>query len=347
MAEYTIYMVDESDLTIAGGQLDGITQGDGSHLVGTTITINAPSWHPITITDNDPDFRDNDGGQRLLGDQVIDGVTYLDGTRVEAEYGITLSDGTNTWQAIGFNVQNSSPAYATVEGLAFIGEFPPVGVPLTVVSAQEGPNYEAATYATPICFVAGTAILTPEGERAVESLSAGDRVVTRDHGVQRVRWVGRCRVPARGRFAPVEFVPGAIGNARPLRVSPQHRVLLVDWRADMLFGASEVLVAAVHLVDGRRVRQAEGGMVTYVHLLFDRHEIIYAEGAPTESFHPGPAALAGLDRATRAELLALFPELRETPGALARQSLRAHEAALLAAARPLPRPSHPESPAIN
>lgn len=121
MSDYSIYVLGESQLAISGGgQLDGVTQGDGSHLVGRTITFNSNAWAPVEISDGstDSNFQDNDGNQVLNGTHTIDGVSFATGTRVEAEYGITLSDGVNTWQAIGFNVNNSSPSYATIEGLA-------------------------------------------------------------------------------------------------------------------------------------------------------------------------------------------------------------------------------------
>lgn len=185
-----------------------------------------------------------------------------------------------------------------------------------------------------ICFAAGTRLRTPEGERAVETLAAGDLVETLDRGAQPVRWVGRRLVPARGRFAPVRIRAGAFGAARDLLVSPQHRMLLRGPEAELLFGAPEALAAARHLVDGDRVRIDETmDVVEYVHVLFDRHEIVFAEGAPTESFHPGAAALAGVTDGAREELFALFPELRgraEGLGPLARPVLRAHEARALA-----------------
>jgi hypothetical protein len=100
-----------------------------------------------------------------------------------------------------------------------------------------------------------------------------------------------------------------LGNARDLRVSPQHRMLLRGWQAGLLFGETEVLATAKSLVNDSTIRQVEGGMVDYFHILFDRHEVIFAEGAPSESFHPGEQGWNALDQATRAEILLLFPEL--------------------------------------
>jgi hypothetical protein len=115
-------------------------------------------------------------------------------------------------------------------------------------------------------------------------------------------------------------------------VSPQHRVLIEGARAEMYFGESEVLVPAKHLVGMAEVTRAlpEDG-VTYVHILFDRHEIVQSEGIWTESFQPAERTLSALDQAARNEVLQLFPQLAEDADAFpsARLSLKAHEARVL------------------
>ncbi|WP_226550066.1 Hint domain-containing protein [Celeribacter naphthalenivorans] len=187
---------------------------------------------------------------------------------------------------------------------------------------------------TVICFGKGTRIATPYGARAVEDLKPGDLVLTMDNGVQPLRWVGAREVPAMGRFAPIEIKAGALNNDRDLIVSPQHRMLLNGWRSEMLFGTSEVFAAAKHLINGTTIRESQGGMVTYYHLMFDRHEVIFAEGAPSESFHVSDYSLTGVEDAAREELFALFPELRSMPthhGDTARKCLKSHEAGLLVA----------------
>jgi hypothetical protein len=113
-------------------------------------------------------------------------------------------------------------------------------------------------------------------------------------------------------------------------------MLLRGWQASLMFGEAEVLVAAKALINDRTILRQEGGEVDYFHLLFDQHQIVFAEGAPSESFHPGREGLRGLDAATRAELLELFPELAsegaEDYGSAARLSLRDYEGRLLARA---------------
>lgn len=160
----------------------------------------------------------------------------------------------------------------------------------------------------PPCFVAGTLIDTPDGPKPVESLMPGDLVLTLDDGPQEVLWCGSRLVAGKGRLAPICFAPGALGNDRPLLVSPQHRMLVSGPRAELLFGDSEVLVAAKHLVDGDRIYAKPMDEVVYVHILFRRHQVVFAEGVASESFFPGDVAVSG-DRALRDELAVLFPEL--------------------------------------
>jgi len=187
------------------------------------------------------------------------------------------------------------------------------------------------------CFAAGTLIETDSGPLPIDVIQPGDLVRTVDNGLQPVRWVGRRTVPGRGPMAPVRIAAGALGNWRELVVSPQHRMLLEDWRAEMYFGQPQVLVAAAHLINGDTIRQVSQPRVTYVHLAFDRHEVIFAEGIPSESLYLGEMATATLSPAERAEIAALFPELADEIGAdtnaarnAARRCLKRWETALVA-----------------
>lgn len=163
-------------------------------------------------------------------------------------------------------------------------------------------------------FAAGTLIDTPDGPRAVETLVAGEVVTTLGNGSRPLRWVGRRRVEAVEMLAhpglrPVAFGPGILGNARDLLVSPQQRLLIDDWRAAVYFGEDRVLVAAQALVDDQAARvMLPAGGIDYVMLLCDRHEVLLAEGALSESFHPGETGLAALLPEDRARLTAVCPE---------------------------------------
>lgn len=185
-----------------------------------------------------------------------------------------------------------------------------------------------------ICFAQDTSIDTPYGPRKIETLRPGDMVLTRDSGPQALRWIGQRRVRGVGDFAPIEFAPGSIGNSDTLRVSPQHRMLIDDYRAALYFGEDEVIAAASFLVNGGDIVQRQMPEVTYFHLLFDSHELIRTGGAWSESYQPGAYSLPGLEDKARHELFALFPELRSNPngyGKAARHAVRRHQAQLLAA----------------
>ncbi len=170
------------------------------------------------------------------------------------------------------------------------------------------------------CFCKGTMILTPHGERPVESLSVGDSVVTQDNGVQQIRWIGSksLAVPelaANRNLLPVVIRQGALGDNAPaqdLMVSQQHRILVRSRVARNMFGAEEILVAAKHLTGLAGVELLEEpGEVTYFHLLFDAHEVVQSNGLMTESLFIGKQALSDVGPALRDEILALFPELAE------------------------------------
>ena len=198
-------------------------------------------------------------------------------------------------------------------------------------------GHEEVTAEQAICFTPGTLLATPQGARAVETLRPGDLVVTRDHGLQPLRWIGTRMIAGTGALAPITFAAGSlIGLERPLTVSPQHRILLRSPQAELYFGESEVLVAALYLVGCVGVMQKPQPQVTYVHILFDQHEVVYAEGAAAESFHPGDGALTALTAPAREELFNVFPELRgvsPSGGRTARRCLRRHEALMLSLPR--------------
>lgn len=182
----------------------------------------------------------------------------------------------------------------------------------------------------PTCFTPGARITVAQGEKPVEDIVAGDLVMTMDHGLQPVRLVLRQTARAYGTFAPVLFEAGSLGNTRAFMVSPEHRMLISGWRAELLMGYDEVLVAAKHLVNGTDVRIVEGGSVEYIHLLFDTHEIIFADGCPSESCLPD-TGVAQQDEAQQAELLTLFPQLSgtRTHALSARTVAKRNEAACL------------------
>ncbi|MBW6506390.1 MAG: Hint domain-containing protein [Rhodobacteraceae bacterium] len=191
------------------------------------------------------------------------------------------------------------------------------------------------------CFTPGTLVATPRGELPVEDLRAGDRVITRDNGIQEIRWVGkralsRADLTAAPHLRPVLVRAGSLGNGLPERdmlVSPNHRMLVTNDRTALYFEEHEVLVAAKHLIDNKGILSVEVLGTTYLHFMFDRHEVVLANGAWTESFQPGDQTLGGMGNAQRSEIFELFPDLKTREGVesytSARRTLKRHEAALL------------------
>ena len=161
----------------------------------------------------------------------------------------------------------------------------------------------------PACFVVGTRIATPDGPRRIETLAVGEPVLTRDAGPQPILWIGRRTSAGDGDHAPIRICKGALGNSADLLVSPQHRMLIDGWRAELFFGQDEVLVAAKHLVAGNdAIHVQKMREVDYMHLLLDGHQVIRAEGAACESFDPG-GDLALYDPQVRHEIDTLCPGL--------------------------------------
>ncbi|MFE3838582.1 Hint domain-containing protein [Pseudogemmobacter sonorensis] len=234
--------------------------------------------------------------------------------------------------------------------LMFLGEPPPEGRDLWIVRASVScaavalPGEAAASPgagAGVICFAPGTLLRTPAGAAPIESLRPGDLIQTKDNGAQEVLWTGSRRMSGARLYAmphlrPVRLRSGALGSGRPegdLLVSPGHRMLVRGAPARALFNCEEVLVAAGDLVNGGSIA-VDAGLreVSYRHLLLERHEIVFANGLETESFHPGATALDVLDPGDRDRLLALMPDLARDPmlyGAFARRNLSATEAAIL------------------
>lgn len=249
-------------------------------------------------------------------------ITKINGQPVTTGSVVTLSTG----QQITLNADGTITMLGDgdVEDFSFTYE---------VSSSTSSTDVGFVTVSSIPCFVAGTLIRTPDGEVPVDSLCPGDLVMTQDDGAQPLRWIGQRRVDAIGDFAPIRIAPNTFGTHRELLLSPLHRVLIRDSLTELLFGEAEVLVAAHDLVNDHSVRQVEGGTVEYVHILFDRHQVVFSEGLETESFLPGPQTAKSFEAEIVEEICTLFPEIDPETGAgyspAARRTLKRYEARLL------------------
>lgn len=256
-----------------------------------------------------------------------------------ADLGFVVTDGVQS-----FTVTVIETDRGTAPLLMFYNEIPPKNKRLWVVHQSLGGLRDPAGAPADggvICFTPGTRIETPEGPRLVEELREGDRVSTRDNGAEEILWIGSrrmsgARLYAMPRLRPIRLRAGALGLDLPdgdLRVSPEHRILVRGDVARALFNTPEVLVLARNLLnDGTVTVDLAAREVTYVHLLLSRHQILWANGVETESFHPASASFSTLDEGDRERLLSLNQNLEADPhlyGGFARRCLSESEAAIL------------------
>lgn len=195
-----------------------------------------------------------------------------------------------------------------------------------------------------VCFTPGTRILTAFGHLPIESLKPGDLIHTADNGLQPLKWMGsrhitRARLHVAPHLAPIKISKDAFGPGLPMAdmwVSPAHRFLLRSKRFNNAYGESEVLAPASGLDNGTSITTDKHLKDTqYVHLLFDEHQVIFAENVPTESFFPNPETLMALEPAARQQVFDNLPELKDHPfsySPTARLTLQAQEVKSLHAA---------------
>ncbi len=186
------------------------------------------------------------------------------------------------------------------------------GIDVTLISSEAEARGVRLSDVLCVSFAAGTLITLADGRQTpIEALTPGERILTRDHGAQPLRWLGKATLRALGSLAPVVITAGTLGNARDLVVSPHARLFL--YRRDRLAGRTtpEVLVQAKHLVDDAQVFVREGGFVDYFSLVFDRHEIVYAEGIAAESLMVNERTLTALPEELADEVRARFPGLKQ------------------------------------
>ncbi|OUS38059.1 2,3,4,5-tetrahydropyridine-2,6-carboxylate N-succinyltransferase [Rhodobacterales bacterium 56_14_T64] len=299
---------------------------DSSYDSNLLIAGNSVQTDLVAIEDST--YLDPDGTKTIdvLANDVDASGSTLTITHVN---GVAVSTGSIVTLNTGQTVQLNADGTLTLTGDGDADEFN------FTYTATNGDNSDTGfvNVSSIPCFVAGSLIRTPYGEVTVEDLQPGDLVETRDDGAQPIRWIGARLVQAEGDFAPIHIRAGTFGSHRDLLVSPQHRVLVRDSLAELLFGEAEVLVAAKDLLNDRSVTRRPGGEVTYVHLMFDRHQVIFSEGLETESFLPGPQTTNLLEQPIVDEICALFPELDPATGAgygdAARRTLKSYEARLL------------------
>jgi len=314
------------------GALVGLTfGGPGSPLLDNFVEWsrkgNVGSYYDMDGSPRDK-FR-IDGGKP----QTFDGTAVYDAT-------VTYTDGsTATYSAVVAQDTNGNsylmPEYVSPGDQSVLEAGPIQSVTLNSLVGNHYSGLSADRYSWNYvtCFLKGTLIETSLGPRPIEDLRQGDLIPTMDSGVQPIRWIASSHIENNPKVAPIRIQAGALGNTDDIYVSPQHRILLTGWRAELYLGEDEVLVPAIQLINDQTIRQVPQDSFTYYHLLFDTHELIYAAGIASESFHPGEKAIGSMAEEARAELLAIFPELADVAssnyGPSARPTAKGFEAQVL------------------
>lgn len=309
----TIDAGDGNDVVDAGAGNDSIDGGAGNDTLtgGEGFDTFVVSSGNDTITD----FNTGTGQDINDGDQSNNDFLDLD------PYYVNLAQARADLADNGILDQSDGSDYSGVAAL-------PGTITLTGISPAEltEDNVNLA------CFTPGIMIETAIGPLAIETLTVGDMIKTKDNGFQPIRWIGKTTVKGSGRFAPVKITKNTLRNQTDIWVSQQHRFLIKDWRAQLLFGMDEVLITAKSMINDHSIMIDPTDEVTYIHLMFDAHQIIFAAGIETESFHPGQTILDSMECGVRDEIIALFPELEVDDGLsypTCRPVLRNFEGALL------------------
>ena len=323
--------------------LDALEVGAAWSWRGETVQVDGPNdVLRLEMSDGEAGLRRRAAHKvrRLIG-AVIQNKPDID--KVEVDQPLMDSSFVVTNGAQSYTVTVVEVGQGQLPLLMFLNDIPPRDTELWVVHHALGSLMAArgAKDAGVICFTPGTLIETPQGPKLIEDLREGDYVRTRDNGAQEIQWIGSrritgARLKVMPHLRPVRIGAGALGIERPeheLLVSPEHRMLISGPSAVALFNTSEVLVSARELVNGTTIRvDTQIPQVTYIHLLLPSHQVIWANGALSESFHPASADLSNLGEIDRIRLLTLFPDLEFDPylyGGYARRNLTTSEAAIL------------------
>ncbi len=298
--------VDRNDDVIDGaGGDDTITAGEGDDIItggagNDTFVYNAGDGND-TITDFGAGSTNTNDGDASNNDYIDLTPFYTNSTEMLAD----LADDGILNQSDGSDYSDNTAIDGSITGLSGL-----IGQTASEIEEQTGVT----------CFTQGTLITTERGEVPVEMLVPGDRVLTLDRGYQPLqlalrRTIGFAALRANPKLLPVRIAAGSMGAGLPkrdLRVSRQHRMAVKSRISERMFGAATVLVAAIKLTEMPRIEVDHAAtQVDYFHLLFDNHEVIYAEGTPSESFFLGPETRKTVPSEAWEEITTLFPAVAD------------------------------------
>lgn len=298
-------------------------------VVGSESNPLVDSLTSIGLSDDNGDNRtsENDNGQ-TAEDVVHDGVASDLDSVIDYYVTITFTDGTTATTEMEILQDVSGRVflvpYRTGSSVNEVLDDHPIRS--IRFDSIRGDNYVRAAQpeqqAFVTCFTAGTMIETAKGPKPVEMLRPGDLVDTLDDGLQPLRWIGATRAQAMGALVPVRIEAGALGHGRPTRplcVSQQHRIFVKSRIARRMFGHEEMLIAAKKLVGLPGIAlDARVGHIHYWHVMFDRHQIVTANGALAESLYFAAQCTQLMPAEAIEEILHLFPQLASAAQSSAR-----------------------------
>ncbi len=298
----TIHGLANDDVITGGGGDDSISGGPGDDSItggnGNDIFVFGAGDGDDTITDFGAGSTNSDDGDKTNNDFINLSAFYSNSTELLAD----LADDDILNQSDDSDYTDNTALGGSITGLTNL-----TGMSASSIEEQTGVK----------CFTRGTLITTDRGDVPVETLSPGDKVMTQDNGFQELRLalsraIGTKELQKNAKLYPIRIMAGAMGSGLPKRdlvVSRQHRMIVKSSIVKRMFGSTMVLVAAIRLTElpGVLVDKAVES-VEYFHLIFGNHEVIFAEGTPTESFLMCPETRKTLHTATWDECMALFPE---------------------------------------
>lgn len=319
----TIFGGAGDDMLFGGVDDDVIAGGDGDD-----IAFGGQGDDVLEGGAGSDELSGGEGADELFGGQNSD--IFIGGNGGDVVVGGEDADGTD--------IDVLDLTDSNVDRIEFIDDDPEAGT----VFFNDGSTMTFSEIENVIpCFTPDTMIATPRGERRVQDLQVGDRVITRDNGIQQIAWVGHkpmsgTQLVQNPHLQPVLIKRGALGHGLPERdmmVSPNHRMLVSNDKTQLYFEESEVLASAKHMIGANGIHPVNVMHTTYIHFMFERHEVVLSNGAWTESFQPGDYSLKGLGNEQRNEIFELFPDLATKEGLegyqSARKSLKKHETKLI------------------
>lgn len=237
-----------------------------------------------------------------------------------------------TENLVFYSVENVGWVFSPAKGSSFSD-----GDQIKCFTKNAWTDRDGVNYKDVVCFTPGCQIATKSGLIDVADLKVGDLVQTADNGLQPIRWIGRRDLSseqlAKSPFLrPITIAKDAFGEGMPhcaMQLSPQHRLLVTGRNLELHFAHSEALAPAKGFISLPGVNIDQTFRATsYIHILFDRHEVIFSNGVKSESLFQGKTAIKSLSPQGRREIAALFPELLKNKGTIvktARICLKPHE----------------------